>query len=41
MITMVDTISDAQRNVWNLAASNMAQPAQVATKLLSDSSNSS
>ena len=41
MIAKVDTISDAQRTGWNLAASNMSQPAQVATELLTDSSNSS
>ena len=41
MIAKVDTISDAQRTGWNLAASNMSQPAQVATKLLTDSSNTS
>ena len=41
MITKVDTISDAQRTGWNLAASNMSQPAQVASKLLTDSANTS
>ena len=30
----METISDAQRTGWNLAASNMSQPAQVATELL-------
>ena len=41
MLAKVDTISDAQRTGWNLAASNLSQPAQVVTKLLTDSSNSS
>ena len=42
MHAKVDTISDAQRTGWNLAASNMSQPAQVAFKILTvDSSNSS
>ena len=38
MIAKVDTISEAQLTGWNLAASNLSQPAQVATKLLTDSS---
>ena len=41
MLAKVDTISDAQRTGWNLAASNMSQPAQVASKLLTDSANTS